>query len=210
MSTASWDRPTRELIRGAPDRSPWVSSSPCRPCRLWLWSTCRASVDLPQSIGPWKNRRCAGAGWRRRSPAAGTTDSRVAPSGARGGMTPPRRRSSVPRHGLLGPSMSSPARSLALRWGVAGRDDRAADGQRGQRDEAGHEEDDEADDGQPVGTGQLVREAERQRAQPAGAAVADLVEAVVLGLLARRDELTEQRPGQRLRAALHQSDDRGE
>ena len=29
-------------------------------------------MDLPQSIGPWKKVRWAGAGWRRRSPDAGT------------------------------------------------------------------------------------------------------------------------------------------
>ena len=176
----SRDSPTRRAdLRRRPDRSPWVSSRPWRPCRRWLWSTCRASVDLPQSIGPWKKRQVSRRRVRRRSPEAGTARA------VRRGR---------PRHRRSGGAL--PAATIARRISST-------------QDADGTKKITRLTDRDPVGAGQLAGQPERERAQPAGAPVADLVEAVVLGLLADRDQLAEQRPGQRLGAAEHDADRHG-
>ena len=75
-----------------------------------------------------------------------------------------------------------------------------------QQDAADEEEDHQGDDRPPVGAGELVDEAEDQRAQPARAALHGLVEAEELGLAAAGDQLAEQRAGQGLAAAEHDAD----
>src|SRR3954469_9398807 len=47
-------RPRRLESSASPARSRLVKILPTRPRAAWLWSICRASVDLPQSIVPVK------------------------------------------------------------------------------------------------------------------------------------------------------------
>src|SRR3954454_8879649 len=76
----------------------------------------------------------------------------------------------------------------------------------GEQAEAHDEEDNETEDGQPVGAGQLERDRDHERTDEGGGAVADLVEPEVLRLTAERDELAEQRPGECLAAAEDDTD----
>src|ERR1700712_1405939 len=73
--------PIRDVIWPRWDRSRRVSRRPRRPCREWLWSSWRASVDLPQSIGPKKYLTVPVGTCPRRDPAAGTIDRAVVGSG---------------------------------------------------------------------------------------------------------------------------------
>ena len=56
---APTDRPSRLERTESPARSSLVKISPRRPRAAWLWSVCRASVDLPQSIVPQKKTSSA-------------------------------------------------------------------------------------------------------------------------------------------------------
>ncbi len=76
----------------------------------------------------------------------------------------------------------------------------------GRRRPADDEEHDQRDDRVAVGVGELEHKTEEQGAEPARAPLGRLVEAEVLGLAPARDQLAEQRPGQRLAAAEHQAD----
>ncbi len=56
---AGWLSPTRVEIIASPPRSRLVNRRPARPEPECVWSSWRASVDLPQSIGPLKYTKSA-------------------------------------------------------------------------------------------------------------------------------------------------------